>query len=323
MEKLNNQFNSLAQQLEKIKNPLLIVHPQPDTDALGSAFTLADYLEKINQHPITIFSPTQPKNQTVKLFPLNRLSFKLSLVGYDALIFLDRTDMYFKLSIAELLKKQKNNPSLLAIDHHPHAFIPNALLVVDEQASSTSELIYRFFKHQNISFSQKQAQYLLNGIYADTGGFRHNNTKPLTLEIVAQLMRQGALITKANQILFSNKSLDTLKLWGIALDRAQVNHKTGMAVSFITKRDLKKCGANLSDLDGIAEILNTISGSRFSLILSEKSPTRIKASLRSEEYKKIDVSKIARAFKGGGHKLASGFEIDGQLQLVNGHWVVK
>ncbi len=96
-----------------------------------------------------------------------------------------------------------------------------------------------------------------------------------------------------------------------------------MAVSFITKEDLKRCGATPHDLDGISEILNTISDSRFALVLSERAQDKIKASLRSEEYKQVDVSAIARQFMGGGHKLASGFEIKGRLRQVGDSWIIE
>ena len=96
-----------------------------------------------------------------------------------------------------------------------------------------------------------------------------------------------------------------------------------MVISFLTREDLKKCNASKSDASGIAEVLNTISGSKFSLVLYESRPNIIKASLRSDEHKGVDVSEIAKRFKGGGHKLASGFEIKGTLKEVKGEWTIE
>jgi len=47
--------------------------------------------------------------------------------------------------------------------------------------------------------------------------------------------------------------------------------------------------------------------------LTELGGDKIKGSLRSEEYKHCDVSQIAKLFGGGGHKLASGFELKGKI----------
>ena len=324
MEFLEEKFESLKQAFDNIRNPLLIIHPRPDVDALGSSFALAKFLkEKQGSKKIDIFSIDEPSKDATVLFPVHEITYDFQVDKYDALVFLDRVDLYYKLGVSEILKSQPKPPRILAIDHHPNSFIPKALTLLDTKAAATSEIIFRFFDHVQYEFDSKVAQYLLNGIYADTGGFRHNNTTPKSLEIASQLMRKGASITKVNRALFANKSLNTLKLWGIALERARVNPKTGMAVSFITKEDLKRCGATSHDLDGISEILNTISDSKFSLVLSERARDKIKASLRSEEYKKVDVSEIARQFMGGGHKLASGFEIKGRLRQVGDSWIIE
>ncbi len=324
MEILAEKFERLEKSLRKSRTPLLIVHPKPDTDALGSVFSLYEYIKE--SHPENqpkIFSIDKPRLELEELFPTQKIDYKYKMSDHDLFIFLDRVDLYYKLEIDSKIEKLKKPVDVLGIDHHANSYIPDSLVVLDTKASATSEILYRFFDHVEFSYDKKVAQYLLNGIYDDTGGFRHDNTSPLSLEISGNLMRKGASVTKINRILYSNKSISTLKLWGIALDRAQVNPKTGMAVSFITKADIERCGATPHDLDGLSEILNTISGSKFSLVLSEREQNKIRASLRSERYKKIDVSKIAREFKGGGHTLASGFEIKGRLRQVGDSWIIE
>jgi phosphoesterase RecJ-like protein len=84
-------------------------------------------------------------------------------------------------------------------------------------------------------------------------------------------------------------------------------------MSYITKKDLDELGATTEDISSVAEILNTVSEAKFSLVLAEREENKIKGSLRSEWYKNVDVSEIARGLRGGGHRLASGFEIVGKL----------
>jgi phosphoesterase RecJ-like protein len=322
-ELLAEDFQLLQNTLRKISNPLLIIHPKPDADALGSVFSLSYYLKKIYaQHP-TIFSIDNPTENLRFLFPKNQVVNSFEIERHDALIFLDRGDIFYKLKFDEQLKKATRKPLLINIDHHPHTSLPGALNIIDTTASATCEIIFRYFDTINFQYDGPIAQYLINGIYADTGGFRHNNTSARSLEISSRLMRKGASITHVNRCLFANKSINTLKLWGIALDRAKINPETGMVVSFITKNDLETCNATSDDISGISEILNTIADSKFSLVLSERETNKIKASLRSDEYKGIDVSKIARQFHGGGHKLASGFEIKGSLRQVGKSWIIE
>ena len=61
---------------------------------------------------------------------------------------------------------------------------------------------------------------------------------------------------------------------------------------------------------------------RFALLLRQDGES-VKGSLRSEPHKNVDVSKIAKSFGGGGHKLASGFKIEGKLSKEGDSWVVK
>lgn len=323
MEQLKEQFTSLHQACRTIKRPLLVIHPKPDADALGALFSLADYLKSIGIKELQLFSVDKPGKSFDMLYPILRIQHEYDLPTRDALFFIDRGDIYFKLKFDEKIAAAGITPRIINIDHHPHTQLPGALNIIDTTAAATSEIIYRFFEHVKYDFNAQVAQYLLGGIYADTGGFRHNNTTAQSLEIVSRLMRKGASITKVNRTLYANKSLSTLKLWGIALERARINPVTGMVVSFITKEDLDRCDATADDISGISEILNTIADSKFSLVLSQREQNKVKASLRSEEYKGIDVSQIARQFQGGGHKLASGFEIKGSLKKKGDTWIIE
>ncbi len=323
-EILTSKFEQLKLLIKEIKKPLLVIHPGPDADALGCVFALKDYLVSRKIQP-KIYCIDRPGNNLSQLFPASEICNHYSLKSHDGIIFLDRGDVYYKLGFDQEIDK---NPSykklkIINIDHHSHTFIPGKVNIIDTQASATCEIIFRFFDYIDYSIKPQIAQFLLNGIFADTGGFRHNNTSPKALEISAELLKKGANLSKINRGLFTKKSIGALKLWAIALERAKINSKTGMVVSFITKEDLRRCGANESDISGISEILNTIADSNFSLVLSEQKQNRVKASLRSEEYKGVDVSKIARHFKGGGHKLASGFEIKGKLKQIGNSWIIE
>ncbi len=325
--KFNGKFKELESIIKKYNNFLLIIHPGPDADALGSSFSLQKYIESLpDNKKVEIYSIDEPSSNLNKLFPKKLLTTSLNLQNKDVIIILDRGDVYFKLGINKKISSLKNPPKkIINIDHHRKTRIAGALNIRTITASSTSEIIFRFLEYTQFAINSSIAQFLLNGIWFDTGGFKHNSTSPEILEIAGTLMRNGASIYKINKILSSNKSLAVLKLWGVAINRTHINKKTGMAVSYITKEDLKKYKVSIKDVDPakLSELLNTVSETKFSLVLTERDDNKIKASLRSEEYKKVDVSKIAQSFKGGGHKLASGFEIEGRLEQTKDGWVIK
>jgi len=318
-----SKFRKLEEKLQAGKNFLLVVHFNPDVDALGSAFALDYYLQNELSKKTSILSIDELDSLSAKLFNTKKITKDYELKKYDTVVILDREDTFYKLGLDQEIKEKSLQMEIINIDHHPKPPIPEALNLVDSDIAATCEIVYDFFKTINYKIPPKAAQYLLNGIFTDTGGFRHNNTSAKNLEIISDLMKKGASLRKINQLVFENKSLNTLKLWSIALSRAELDKKTGMVASFLTRKDLKECRASRSDVSGIAEVLNTIAGSKFSLILYESKPGMIKASLRSDEHKGVDVSKIAKRFKGGGHKLASGFEVKGELKEVNGKWVIE
>jgi len=102
-----------------------------------------------------------------------------------------------------------------------------------------------------------------------------------------------------------------------------VNENTGASISLITLEDLQQCHATLDDLSGVVSMLNTLPQTKYAMLLVEFEPGKIKGSLRSEPQKGVDVSKIAKQLGGGGHKLASGFEIAGHIVKQDGIWRIK
>ncbi|MFW5885225.1 MAG: DHH family phosphoesterase [Patescibacteria group bacterium] len=325
MEELAEKFNSLKKLLQKGESFFMVIHPKPDADALGSAFALKRHLqEELKKKKVKIYSVDKPGDIFKELFPTEEVSQEdEDLKDFDTLIFLDRGDIYHKLAFDKKTAKLNKKIQILNIDHHPETFVQGALNVIDDKAPATCEIIYRYFDFIDYDITPAEAQFLLNGIFSDTGGFRHNNTTPHSLEVAGNLMRKGATTVKISKTLYFNKSLQTLRLWAIALERAKLEPKSGMITSFLTMEDLKKCNATSADISGISEVLNTIAESKFSLVLAEPEKNKIKASLRSDEHKGVDVSQIAKKFKGGGHKLASGFEIKGRLKQMGDHWVIE
>ena len=74
---------------------------------------------------------------------------------------------------------------------------------------------------------------------------------------------------------------------------------------------------------GFVDILNTIPDAKFALF-ARQDGEHIKGSIRSDDFRNVDVFKIAQLFGGGGHRLASGFRVNGRLAKVGtGTWRVE
>ena len=307
------KINQIKKIIKENNNFLIICHERPDGDALGSVLAMKIALEKQGKKAIGFCADVSPENfnflpdiEKIKNDPKIIDEFIENLQNKSSIILVDCSEIY---RIG--LKNLKKENVALAIDHHPVVRPEAKMSIIEIGASSASEIIFDLFKNLNIKINKDIATCLLTGIICDTGGFKHSNTNSKTLEISAELMKKGARLNRIAKKIFRSKNETTLKIWGRALARIQKDPKTGLAFSIITYDDLKECGASPEDLSGISNIISTAKEARFSLLLTEYEKGKLSGSLRSEEFKGVDVSQIAKLFNGGGHKFASGFKIEG------------
>lgn len=302
--------------IKESDNILIMTHKNPDGDAVGSVLGLWIGLIRAGKDATCFF-----KDQVPSIFSfLPKISMAQRTIepkNYDLLVLLD-CDSISRAGISEADKVYESFDRMLIIDHHPKSENGDCknkcLKVINPAASCTAVMIYDLLKMLKIEITKDIAICIFTGIFADTGSFQHSNTDEKTLKVAAELMKKGARAEKIAKQIFKNRTMSAIKLWGKALSRVETDKETGMAVSYLSKKELEEYNVSPEELSGLVGIINTISDAKFSLFLTEYGERKIKGSLRSEEYKGIDVSRIARSLGGGGHKLASGFEMEGEIE---------
>ena len=318
MHKFAQDFNALKYIIRHSTKILLFAHNRPDCDTAGSCLALREHL--LEKGKIVHIACFDPFPEFLKSVSENFFEFpeKLEIQSYDAVIAADSVERGFHKIKGSLSKKQV----VALIDHHPDITIQGDLNIIDPNYSSVCEIIYDYLELSKEKIGKNTATFLLLGILADTGNFQHANTTARVMEIASDLMKKGANLPKIISATLANKKISTLKLWGKAFERAKINPENGMIATVITREDMSEIETG-EDLGQVASILNTVPGTKFALVLSERENGIVKGSLRSEEYKGVDVSQIAARFGGGGHKLASGFEIKGEIiETANGWEIV-
>jgi len=318
MKSFVKEFATLNYIINKSESVLLFAHTGPDGDTVGANLALREHISSLGKKAdIACFDPFP--NYLEGIFRAEFFSpEKINLSVYDAVIACDSVERGF----SNIIPKISQNQATALIDHHPDIIIQGDVNIIDSSISSVCEIIYRFFSFCNLKITKEIATYLMVGILGDTGSLQHSNTSPYVMNIVSDLMKRGAPISKIADVVFASKKISTLKLWGRAFEKAKINSRSGMIVTVITKEDIEECDASTEDIAQVASILNTVPGTKFSLILSQRDGGTVKGSLRSEEYKGTDVSEIAHKFGGGGHKLASGFEVKGKIVETEGGWEI-
>jgi len=304
--------------MKESQNILLFAHARPDADTIGSVLAFKEYLKSLGKNVDIACLDPFPQYLSSIIYEHFKFPDHLNLTKYKLVIACDSVERGFQ----KIMNRFQEDQIITLIDHHPNITTKADINMIDPKVSSVCEIIYEFFIFNKIEITRAIATYLMLGILGDTGMFQHANTTPHAMEIASYLMKKGAPLSKIVQVAFSNNDLCTLKLWGKAFDKVKINHETGLIVSVLTQKDIEECNAKTEDINHLAGILNTVPGTRFSLVLSERENGIIKGSLRSEEYKGVDVSKIAATFGGGGHKLASGFEIKGKIVETENGWEI-
>ncbi|EKE16048.1 MAG: hypothetical protein ACD_11C00053G0007 [uncultured bacterium] len=318
MRSFVTEFNTLLYVIKKSGKILLVAHSGPDGDTAGSVLALKEYIQSLGKKVDIACKDDFP----LFLTDLSKERFQkpenLNITSYDAIIGCDSVERGFN----EIVQNISSDTVTAIVDHHPDITINADIKIIDSSKSSACEIIYNFFTFAKIEITRIMATYLMIGILSDTGNFQHSNTTTKVMEISSDLMKRGASFSKIIESTFANKKMSTLKLWGIAFEKAKINPRNGMISTVLTKEDIQTCNASTEDIGQVASILNTVPGTKFSLILSEREDGSIKGSLRSEEYKNVDVSEIAHKFGGGGHKLASGFTVKGKLIETEEGWKI-
>lgn len=311
METSEQRQRKLFELLTGYNRLLLACHQKPDGDTLGAGTALAHWLKQLGKE-VTLFCLDKPGQTYSFLDHTGEFTSDPSIFesAYDAIVVLDSGTLTYA-GIHKLMDKMPGDPMVINIDHHKSNAQYGHFNLVDETASSTSEIIADFFKVNGQKLDAAMATSLMTGIMNDTTYFTNAATNIHGMELTSELLAAGARSSEVAKAMFKNKDAKTLNLWGSALARLKHNPRLNLAVTYLKQEDLAKAGANPSATEGLINFLNAIcGGAETIMVLTQANEDTIKGSLRSV---KTDVSKIAKLFGGGGHKLAAGFTIPGRI----------
>jgi phosphoesterase RecJ-like protein len=299
---------------------MIVPHQNPDGDALGSATAFFHYLEYIKK-PAVIFCVTPASKRWAFLHHIDKLTTDPIIFSdplLDTIVVLDSGDLLY----AGIHNLTKNHPAkIINIDHHTTNEQYGHLNLVIPTASSTTEVLFRFFKHNNIPFNSKMATSLLTGFITDTDSFTNAATSAEALAAASELIHHGGSLNTVNVSTIKNKSVESLKLWGIVLSRLKQYEPLNLTYTYITQKDFNDHNFNEQESEGIANLLNNLSDTEIALMLKETSDGYYKGSFRTTR-EGVDVSVLAKKLGGGGHKKAAGFKIKGTLEEVLGKILV-
>ena len=243
--------------------------------------------------------------------------------SYDLIVVVDTADLSLLGSLYTDHIDLFSQVPILNIDHHISNTQFGQLQLIDPTAASATEVLYSWFQQvpaMRDKITADMATLLLTGLITDTRSFQNPNTTPHSLEVAAQLLEKGARQQEIIQNIYKTKPLSTLRIWGRALNRIQVDLKDRIVWSAISKEDLAEMEAKSKETHGILdELISTIPDADVHVMFTETEDGGLKASMRSSAV--IDSSALAgQTYGGGGHARAAGFRVkqfeNFQLQVL-------
>lgn len=308
------KFREFKKAVENAKKVLVIAHKKPDGDAIGSCLALSYVLTENFGKEVALACVDKPVKRYDFLDGVGKFVKEFDFREFGLIVVCDSGAHYMTdyHNIYPDVFSGREIP-VVNIDHHASNDMFGTINLVDATAASTTLILYRFFKWLDASYiTPIVATCLLTGIYNDTGGLMHSNSTREVFEVCSDLTKKGAKSFVVAKSLFKNTPMSTLKLWGRVFENVKVN-EDGVAMSVVSVKDFKECGAKQDDLSGVVDVVNSIPGIKFSVILNEDGQGHVKGSFRTPR-EDVDLAEIAGVFGGGGHRKAAGFSIPGHVE---------
>ncbi|MCU0704609.1 MAG: bifunctional oligoribonuclease/PAP phosphatase NrnA [Fimbriiglobus sp.] len=296
---------------------LLMTHIRPDADGLGSQLALHDALTAVGKRSRVVIASTlppryrflDPSGTTIELFS-EVTADRFRNVG--AVVVMD-TGTWGQLGDFGPFMKTLNVPKAV-VDHHRTQDDLGGLQLVDTSAEATGRMAYEIIRALHAPLSPRAAHHLFMALALDTGWFRHPNTTAATFALAHELVAAGANPTPLYEQLFECAPVARLRLLGLALERLQTRAAGQVCYTEIFLADYDATGAVPGDTEDLINYPRSVDGVEVALVFIEQPEGGTKVSFRARS--RVDVSKLAEQFGGGGHKLASGARDPRELSAV-------
>jgi phosphoesterase RecJ-like protein len=296
----------IKHRLDEAKKVVIASHVRPDGDAIGALIGFGLALRNAGKSVQMVLADGVPSS--FKYLEGSKFVEKEPKGGHDTFITVDCADFKRTGAIFENFGQPDIN-----IDHHKTNEKFGKLNLIEAEEVATSAILTNYLPAWGFTITQPIAAALLTGIITDTLGFRTSNVTPEALRQAATLMETGVDMPEIYMHSLVRKTFPAAKYWGAGLSSLQ--SKNDIVWSTLTLTDRKAAGYGGNDDADLINMISSINGNKIGMIFVEQSNNHVKISWRALETG-IDVSKVAKHFKGGGHAAAAGADIEGSLAEV-------
>ena len=289
-------YKDLLDKIKEYDSIVIARHIGVDPDALCSQLALRDSIRLAfpNKKVLAIGTGSQ------KFIPIGKLD-RLEKLENALLIVCDTPDLKRVDSVSV-----DDYAYSIKIDHHPFMEKYCDLEYVEDQASSTCEIIMKILLDIGLPCNSEISELLYLGLVSDSNRFLFNSCSSDTFQLVSMYLRDYPFdLGKAYEKIYF-RPLNEVRLEGYIAENMIVteNHLGYVVISdSIVKSfdvDSASPGNMINNFNYIKEIMV------WATITEDVKNSQYRISIRSRG---PEINKVAESFMGGGHKFASGVRV--------------
>ncbi len=315
-ENPKHSLDEVADELRAASSIVVLAHVRPDGDAIGSEIALASSLRAIGKEVTVLNEDGCPS--TLAFLPESETVGRPGAepIAADLCVALDTAN---RTRLGEgCLAATADIPRLLTIDHHISNEGYGDIVHVDDGAPATGQIIYELIVSHDFPLTDAARDALFVAISTDTGGFRYPATNARTYEIGAALIRAGADCGRLSSLTYERYPYRRIELLRELLGVLKLNSDGRLSSWSLDLKTKDAMSLRPDDSEGIIDVIRAIDTVVVAVFFEELRNGTVRISMRSKDREVADVCKICQAFGGGGHALASGARVEGDLDDVVG-----
>ena len=308
----NCTFAQIAEAFRSHQRFVVMSHLRPDGDAIGCEVALALCLKAMGKE-VAVWNHDGALEK-LKFLPGSELVVQppTEPEDFDVAIAVDTSTQPRLGNCRAAVRSAK---LWINLDHHVSNTGYGDLVYIDSDAPAAGQIVFELIHTEGLPFTPAIADNLWTAIATDTGSFQYSNTTARTLEIAAELSRAGVNVGKISEQLFQTHPRRRLELLRALLNTMQFTCEGRVASFALTRATAAEVGAGPEDTEGLIDTLRGTEGVVVAVFFEEIEDGRVRVSTRSKD-PIYDVCKICAQFGGGGHTLAAGARVAGDLATV-------
>ena len=290
-------FEDVKAKIEQAQSITILSHLNPDADTIGTALGIYALLTQKKGKRVEVVNASNALPVHLDFLPhFKKIKHKMDYS--DSLIIscdcgsIDRLGFDLK------------GRDIVNIDHHKSNTLYGNINVVIPEYASASQVAYVLFD-KLYDVTTEVATCFYAALLSDTRYFTTSSVNEEVFTVAKDLVSRGAEPEKIAYNFTQRRPLSSMRILEKSLASLKLYKEAKVAVLCVTKEEIMSSGATIPDMEGIADYARSLVTVEIALFAMELDDG-IRISLRS---KKVDVSSVAMAFGGGGHKVVAGFTL--------------